>query len=156
MQIIWFTAFCGCRKRNRKQHHAARLGGFSFSSWVGGSVTAPSANAAPCTSSFASQPLCPQPMTRISRRSTRHDYHLAQATNPDRRCNARCVRACRSVSHAPKTVANLPKRRLLHLVIGRPAPITTLRSLPLQCASSLPAPQQTHSKPIAPGFPEAA
>jgi hypothetical protein len=58
--------------------------------------------------------------------------------------------------HAPKTVANIPKRRLIHLIIGRPAPITTLRSLPLQCASSLPPPQQTHSKPIAPGFTEAA
>jgi hypothetical protein len=66
-----------------------------------------------------------------------------------------CVRAAVS-PHAPKTVANLPKRRLIHLVIGRPAPITTLDSLPLQCASLLPAPQQTHSKPIAPRFPEAA
>jgi hypothetical protein len=54
-----------------------------------------------------------------------------------------------------KTVANLPKRRLIHLVIGRPAPITTLGSLPLQCAALLPAPQQTHSEPIARGFPEA-
>jgi hypothetical protein len=66
-----------------------------------------------------------------------------------------CVRAA-VCPQAPKTVAKLGKRRLIHLVIGRPAPITTLRSLPLQCASSLPAPQQTHSKPIAPGFPEAA
>ena len=66
-----------------------------------------------------------------------------------------CVRAAVSPP-APKTVANLPKRRLIYLVIGRPAPITTLGSLPLQFASLLPAPQQTHSKPIAPGFPEAA
>ena len=49
-----------------------------------------------------------------------------------------CVRAA-VCPHAPKTVANLPKRRLIHLVLGRPAPITTLGSLPLQCASSLPA-----------------
>jgi hypothetical protein len=66
-----------------------------------------------------------------------------------------CVRAA-VCPHAPKAVANLPKRRLIHLVIGRSAPITTLRSHPLQCASSLSAPQQTHSKPIGPGFPEAA
>ena len=58
--------------------------------------------------------------------------------------------------HAPKEVANLPKPRLIYLVIGRSAHITTLRSHPLQCASSLSAPQPTHSKPIAPGFPEAA
>jgi hypothetical protein len=58
--------------------------------------------------------------------------------------------------HAPKEVANLPKPRLIHLVIGRSAPITTLHSHPRQCASSLSAPQPTHSKPIAPGFQEAA
>ena len=66
-----------------------------------------------------------------------------------------CVRAA-VCPHAPKTASNLPKRSLIHLVIGRPAPITTLRSHPLQCASSLSAPQQTHSKPIGPEFREAA
>ena len=56
----------------------------------------------------------------------------------------------------PKELANLPKRRLIHLVIGRSAHITTLRSHPLQCPSSLSPPQQTHSKPIAREFSEAA
>jgi hypothetical protein len=37
------------------------------------------------TSSFASRPLCPQPMARISRRSTRHDHDLAHATKQNRR-----------------------------------------------------------------------
>ena len=66
-----------------------------------------------------------------------------------------CVRAA-VCPHAPKAVANLSKRRLIHLVLARSAPITTLRSHPLQCALSLSAPPPTHSKPIAPGFPEAA
>ena len=33
-----------------------------------------------------------------------------------------------SVIDAPKEAATLPKRRLIHLVIGRSAPITTLRA----------------------------
>jgi len=57
-------------------------------------AAAPSANAAPCTSSFASQPLCPQPMTRISRRSTPHDYDLAHArTRIAAAVRVVCVRA---------------------------------------------------------------
>jgi hypothetical protein len=58
--------------------------------------------------------------------------------------------------HAPKAAANLPQRRPIQLVIGRFPQIKAISSHLVQCASSLSAPQQTNSKPIGRGLPEAA
>jgi hypothetical protein len=57
-----------------------------------------------------------------------------------------CVRAAVS-PQTPKAVANLPKRRLIHLVIGRSAPITTLRAhAHIPCNTLLRSPH--HNQPI--------
>lgn len=53
--------------------------------------------------------------------------------------------------HPSEPTANLAKPRLIQLEIGRSTPITTLRSHPVQYASSLSALQQTNSKPIGAG-----
>ena len=54
-----------------------------------------------------------------------------------------CVRAA-VCPHAPKAVANLPKRRLIHLVIGRSAPSQPFAYIP--CNVLLRSPH--HNKPI--------